>query len=1092
MTALRCVRAIAAALLLICTGSHAQTTSGTVVGMVKDQSGAVIPGAAVVVTNVGTNIAHSVLTSAEGNFTVVNLIPGEYRVSVQMTGFRKAITETLILLVNQTLRADVTLEPGAVETQVEVTASGTLIETDSSTIAKVVENKQIVDLPLSSRNFMNLTVLTPGTVTDNGGSVSSEQRSYRSALSGGAVWVGGGRGASNGYMIDGVENNDPGFQTPAITPPIDAIQEFKLMSKNYGAEFGGSASQINIAIKSGTNDLHGTVYEFLRNDALNARNFFAVRDPLSGRLKPQLRYNQFGASVGGPIWIPKVVDGRNRLFFFTNYEGTRVRSYSNGLGKFPTAAQQQGDFAGLAPIYDPLTNAPFPNNRIPDNRIDGKSKQLFSLFALPNVPAQPGFNTVKVLNSPENVSQIHTRIDARITDKDAVFGRVSFSNQDRLRPSVAPLAGLVDQQKGRNLALSYTRIFGPRFVNEARVGFNRPISLRAQEGAYGDDVAGKLFVGTDRAPVTFGAPSISLADYAGLGATGNGPLNYVTNSWSFVEALNLTTGKHTLKAGIDLRRFLFKEVNAYRPRGAISFSGLFTSGPLNATGDAMADFLLGMPFTAAVNQGNFTGWYHGQGYNLYAQDDWKLTSQFTLNFGLRYEYRTPLTEEGDRVSVFDPTYPGGRMLTPNKAIVEQLNNPLIGLAPDRFLVAPDRNNFAPRVGFAYRPFRNNRTVFRGGYGVFYDTFEFNEYIFPVLNPPWQKTSQVNATKANPIRLDSLFPTAPTPVPTAGTLSSLSLDRGNRTPYMQQWNFDIQRELGSNFALELGYLGSKGAKLATRSSIQQGQLLAPGAKPVFHYYNFGSILMDRTEGYSKYNALIARLEKRFGKGVYLLAHYTWSKSMDITSSASAIGTDGGIQDAWNLRAEYAPSSFDVTQRFVASGIWDLPFGRGKKLASGVGPALNKLIAGWQVNGIYQVQTGFPFSVRARDVSNTLSSSFPRPDVIGDVHAKDPQDPSRAFNRSAFAQPAAGTFGNAGRNILRGKALNNLDTSLIKNTSLGERLNLQFRAEFFNALNHTQLGPFPGTGYSLDPQSSFGVYRTTQVDARVAQLALKLIF
>ena len=292
------------------------------------------------------------------------------------------------------------------------------------------------------------------------------------------------------------------------------------MSKNYGAEFGGSAAQINVAIKSGTNSLHGTAYEFLRNDALNARNFFAEKDPISGRSKPQLRYNQFGGSVGGPVRIPKLIDGRNRLFFFTNYEGTRFREYSNGLGKFPTAAQLSGDFSGFLPIYDPQTGAQFPGNRIPESRISAKSKELFSLIPTPNVTPQPGFNTLKVLSSPEDTDQMHVRVDARLSDRDSLFGRFSYSNQDRLRPNVAPLAGLIDSQKGRNAALSYTHVFGTSIANEFRLGFNRPISLRAQEGAFGEDLAAQLFQGTDTAPVTFGMPSLAFSDYSGVGAPG--------------------------------------------------------------------------------------------------------------------------------------------------------------------------------------------------------------------------------------------------------------------------------------------------------------------------------------------------------------------------------------------------------------------------------------------------------------------------------------------------------------------------------------------------------------------------------------------
>ena len=1091
MTILRLrMPALAIAFLLLAAGpASAQTAYGTILGSITDPSAAAIPGASVRVTNIGTNISNEVTTGAEGGYAVARLIPGQYRIEVSYAGFKTAASPALTLLVNQNLRFDAVLEPGTVETVVEVTAVGTLIETDTSSVGKVVENKQIVDLPMVSRNFTDLIVLSPATVTDNQGALANEQSIFRTGISGGGSFIGGGRAGDNAYMIDGVENNDPGFQTPSITPPIDAIQEFRLMNKNYSAEFGGGAAQINIAIKSGTNEIHGTAYEFLRNDVLNARNFFAEEDPATGRSKPQLRYNQFGASIGGPI-------ARNRLFYFFNYEGTRVRTFAQQSARYPTSAQLNGDFSGELPVTDYLTGEQFPNNQIPSNRISAKSRDLLFLFPEPNVQARTGFNTVKTLAIPENVTQYHGRTDWLASQKDNLFIRASFSDQDIRNRALRPLGGTITQQKGRNIALAWTRVFSPQWLNEVRLGFSRPISLRAQEGAFEEDIAGSLFRGTDSAPVTFGAPAIGLSDYAGVGSTGNGPLNYLTNSWSVVNAVSYTTGKHKIKAGIDFRNFLFKEVNSFRPRGYIGFTGLFTQNPENATGNSVADFVLGLPFSAAVNQGEFTSWFHAQVYNLYFQEDWTVSPNLTINWGLRYEYRTPLEEELDRVSIFDPEYPGGRMLTPNQAVVDRLNTPLIGGGASRGLIDPDLNNFAPRVGLAYRPFSDNRTVVRAGYGVFYSTFEFNEYIFSVLNSPWQKTSAVNASLENPIDFDNLFPTADTPVPIAGSMSSLSLDRGNRTPYVQQWNFNVQRELGENWALEVGYLGSKSTKLATRSVISQGMLLRPGPDPevFFPYHNFAFILIDRTEGISNYHAGFVRLEKRFRDGFYFNAHHTWSKGLSLASSACSVGNDAclGRQNVWNLRADYGPNSYDVTHRFVFSAIWELPFGRGKRFGSGMPAVADGILGGWQVNTIYQVQSGFPYSIKARDVSGTRSSSFPRANLVGDPNGRDSEDPDRVFNRFAFAQPGEGTFGNSGRNILRGDGVNNVDFSLFKNLRVTERVTAQIRAEFFNLLNHTQFGPFPGDSFSLDPQSQFGVYRRTLQEARIIQLGLKFIF
>lgn len=1084
---MRCKLRIAVTLVLfgVLTGAttEAQTTFGTILGAVSDSTGAALAGAQVTVTNLDTNLATNVATNSAGEYNVPNLLPGQYGVAIAAPGFGKFVAQPLILLVDKKLRVDAVLQPGTVQTTVHVAASGQLIDTDSSTVGKVVENKQIVDLPLISRNFLELASLSPTTLTDPSGALRPEQSLYRTGLSGGALWVAGGRAASNAYSIDGVENNDPGFQTPTITPPIDAIQEFKLMSDNYSAEFGGSSTQMNVAIKSGTNVFHGTMYEFLRNDALNSRNFFDTA-------KPILRYNLFGASLGGPIV-------KNKLFFFSDYEGVRERQFVTATGLFPTAAELSGNFSGDLPIYDPQTGQQFNGNIVPMSQINQESQRIIALglFPTPNV-SQPGFNIQTILGTPDNIDQGNVRVDGRISDRDTVFVRVSISDQNLFTPSIAPFGGLATTQDGRNVAVSYIRQFSPRVANEFRIGLNRPISHREQQASFTDDIAGKLFNATERSPVAFGAPSFTFNGYGTIGGNPNGPLDYTTNSWSFADALTVSAGKHLLKAGADIRRFLFKEINAFNPRGSAAFTGLFTQGAGNPSGNAIADFMLGLPANAMVSQGNFASWFHGQSYNFYLQDDWKIARRLTLNLGLRYEYRTPLIEEHDRVSIFDPSFPGGRLLIPNTATADAIGSPLIAGGASPGLVDPDRNNWGPRVGFAYRPFADNNTVVRAGYGIFYDNFEFNEYSFSMANEPWQTSSALFGSLQAPIDFENLFPLPPTQL-VPGTLSSLTIDKRNRTPYVQQWSLGVQHEIGKNWAVELGYVGSKSTKLHQRNLISQGDLIRSGPNPIidFPYSNFAFILADRTDGRSTYEAFFTRVEKRFGNGLYLQTHYTFSKAVGLKSAAGGLGNESfeGPQNAWDYKSEYGPLSFDVTHRLVIDGIWELPFGRGKRFGSGgSSKALNAFIGGWQLNGLNQIQSGFPFSILATDLSGTNFSPYFRADLVGNPNIPDPVDPRRAFNRFAFAQPAPYTFGNSGRNMLRGKGLNNMDLSLLKNTQVTEKVNLQFRTEFFNALNHTQLGPYPGYTFSLDPASSFGLYTTTQHDARVVQLALKVVF
>jgi hypothetical protein len=1069
-----------------------QNSFGSVLGTVLDSSGAAVVSAPVQVTNTATGIVTTAQTQANGDYTVVNLIPGTYVVSAELHGFEKTETQPIPLAVNQKLRVNLTLHAGSVSQTVNVSAAGTLIDTDSSAITTDISHKQIIDLPLSSRNFMQLMALSPGTVSDTGGTLGGEQSFYRTQLSGGDVFVGGGRGASNSYLIDGVEDNDPGFQSPSITPSIDAIQEIRLMSKNYSAEYGGSASQINIATKSGTNSYHGTAYEFFRNDALDATDFFATPDPVTGKSKPVLRYNQFGGSLGGPLSIPKVVSGHDRLFFFFNYEGTRAHSVASVRGRYPTQAELSGNFTGDAPIYDPSTGEQFPGNQIPN--VDAKSAQIVALGIIPtpNVAPQPGYNTVKSLSAPDNIDQYTARVDARITSKDSLFVRFSASSEDQQIPTIDPYGGQENTQTGKNLAISYTRTISQHLLNELRFGINRPIATRAQAGEFGKDIAGSLFTGVDSAPATFGAPSIGFSGYDSVGS-GNGPLDYTTTSLSLADNVTFILGAHTLEFGGDARHLFYKEINAYEPRGIITFTGLFTSGPLNPSGNAIADFVLGQAFSASVNQGNYTGWYNSHGANFFAQDDWKLSSRLTANFGIRYEYLSPFQEEHDRVSIFDPTFPGGRLLTPNAAAAEQVDSPLIGIDKSRNLVEPDRNDWAPRIGFSYRPFKT-QTVLRGAFGVFFDTAEYNEYSFPFLNAPFQKTYAANGTVGSPVNLDGLFPIAATPQPVPGTLVSFTLDAQSRTPYVQQWNLDLEYELPKNAVLEIGYLGSEASKLHYRTFPSQGQLSNPGPNAVvtFPYYNFAEILEDRTGASSNYNAVFGRFEKKFDKGYSILAHYTLSKALGTSAAPSILGTQGGFaQNAWDQRAEYGPLSYDVTNNFVLTGIWDLPFGRNRAFAANLSHAADLVISGWQLNGIYQTRSGFPYQIAALDASGTISLN-PRADIIGDPHLKDPVDPSRAFNRYAFAQPQAGTFGNSSANLLRGRGINNTDFSVFKNTYLRESLNLQLRAEAFNVFNHTQIGPFPGNEFSLDPASSFGVYSSLSEQARILQLAVKVLF
>lgn len=1066
----------------------AQSSNGTILGTVVDQSGAVIPNAKVEITNTATGIITNAVTQGDGDYTAPNLIPGPYTVSVALTGFQTT-EATGVLVANQMLRMNITMHAGKVTQTVRVSATGQLLNTDSPTISTFVSQRQINDVPTATRNFSQLLVLSPNTLATGqtfggpGNLDAGNQTAYRSGLSGGMTFVGGNQGSSNKFMIDGVDDNDPSFQTPTITPSLDAISGIRLMSQNYPAQYGGSAAQINISTKSGTNQYHGTLYDFFQNDSLNATDFFSLRDPITHRIKPVERYNQFGGSLGGPLTIPKIINGHNRMFFFFNYEGLRSHTVSSGFGLYPTAAELSGNFSADPPIVNPATGKPFPGNIIPPSDFSSKAKQIIALgmFPTPNVAPQPAFNTVKSLTNPDNIDQYLARVDAKISSRDSLFVRWAGSAETRLAPSVDKFGGEEFGQKGKNLAVGYTHIFSPTLVNVFHAGMNRPVTVQEQFGAFGENIAGSIFPQVSSVPATFGAPLLLFSNFA-VGAPPNAPLDYTTTDESISDDLTYIRGAHTLMFGARVRHLFFKEINADAPRGTIGFTGAYT-------GNSIADFLLGDANTASLNEGNFTGWYNSHGWDFFAQDDWKVTPRVTVNLGLRYEYESPLVEEHDRVSFVDLTYPGGRYVTPNVAAAKAIDSPLVGTINSRNITKPDYNNFAPRVGFAFRP--TQRTVIRGGFGIFYNNLEYNDYFFPILNPPFANSASFAGTPTVSVPLDSLFPISPTPAPLPGATFPLMLDRNMRTAYVDNWNLDVERQLSSTQSIEIGYTGSESTHLQYERQGAQGILTGNPSNPVvFPYSNFFVIFEIAGGVSSNYNAGFIHYSKRFGNGFSLLGNYTYSKAMGTSSGVGELGSFLTFaQNAWDQNADYGALAFDATNNVVLSGIWDLPFGKGMAFANRLPSAANYIIGGWQLNGIYNYRSGFPFQISALFDNSFTISGNPRAQVTGNPHRNSSTPHGIAFNTAAFSEPAPLTFGNSSTDPLRGKALANTDLSLFKNTHIGERFNAQLRLEAFNVFNQSDPGPVPGFVQGTGP---FGQYTSLQHQARIVQIAVKLIF
>lgn len=1072
---------------------RAQNSFGTILGYVHDQSGLPVSGASVKVTNTATGVVSTARTQPDGNYTVINLVPGSYMVSTEVKGFAKIETQPTQLVVNQILRVDLTLRPGAITQTVTVTAEGALIDTDTAAISEEVSQREVADLPLISGNVIDLAELSPGVVSDPNGTRGGFATSYRSSLSGGDLYTGGNAGSSNGYLIDGVDDNDPGFQTPTITPPISDIQDFRLMNKDYSAEYGGSAAQINIATKSGTNDFHGTAYEYARNDAMDAVPDFALENPLTGAAKPELRYNLFGVAAGGPVWIPHLVNGRNRLFFFADYQGIRSHTVSPGFGYFPTPAELSGDFSADPTIYEPGTATPIPGNKIQNYQpIDPTAAKMIAAGIFPHTAPTvlTGIDYVVPLNAPDNTDEYNIRIDAHLGQKDSLFARFSSSDEHYVEPGIngqdGPFSGVDGQQSGKNIAVDYTHIFTTNFINDLRFGLNRPISLVNQPSSGGsDNITGSVFNNIPSNPLYWGAPDMYLTGYSTVGGYPLSPVDYITTDAKLSDMVTWTHGPHTIQAGLYVGKIRYKEVDSILVNGLLEDLGLYTSGLGRSSGNSMADLLLGDDWLVEEYQGAATMWMNSWAEGGFINDIYKLSNRLTLNLGGRYDYTAPMREEDNRGSMFDPTYPGGRLVTANMVGVTAANSPLVGYTPVRDSFEPTKTDWSPRVGISYRPFGN--TVIRTGYGIYYDANQYNEYFLPALNYPFDVSyEKIDLTYfSNPVKLSSLYP-ALTPTPVAGTIGAYTLNRKNRTPYVQQWNFDIEHQLPGNIVSEVGYMGSEGTKEQDRREEDQGILSAPGGTVTIPYTNFASVLVDENELSSNYNALFGRFEKRFSHGFSLLATYTYSKVLTTQSDSVGIGNSTGYMNGWDKHADYGPAGYDMRQSFVFSPIWELPFGRGRMLAPNAPPVLNALIGGWQAEGIFTAHTGAPYAVLGTDKSGT-NSALARMQVVGNPWG--PHAAGLAFNTAAFAEPATHTFGNEGNNMMTGLGMNNSDFSMMKNTTIHDSLGFQLRFEFFNVFNQEDIGPYPS--FSIT-SPSFGHYDGVQEGARTIQVAANINF
>lgn len=1125
--------------LLAASKLYAQNTTGSITGRITDTTGAVVSGVKVTVENLGTAEKRNLLTDDSGDYTATLLLPGNYQITAERDGFKTAVKTGITLQVDQTVRMDLTLSVGSATERVEVVANALTLDTDSASIGTTVEQKQVTDLPLNGRSFVSLLFLEPGAVQTGG-----EQSTFRYGV-GDAISIGGGASVSNDYMLDGTTITDTSYVTPAFTISVDAVQEFKMQSKTYSAEYGFGANQVNLSTRSGTNSLHGTVFEYIRNTAVDARDWFnKVPQPVA-----PLKQNQFGYSLSGPITIPHLYHGRDKTFFFANYEGQRIRSQKTITGFMPTTDELNGIFqlstitanTNNPSLIDPYTGQPFGKNAagayvIPASRFSRLGKLAASkLFAPPNVIGVAAYNYTVNSAMRVDANQQTYRIDHVLGAKDSVFVRATLADVYVVQPAIVQYSNQQQNQVSRNYQITETHVFNPNLLNQFRIGYLEAQVLRLGYIASSADASSLAYTNTFQMP-TADYPVIGLSTGLGLTANGSatqtlssvgGPSNLPTGSlqpaWDLSDSVSYTHGKHTLGFGFDWRDVVLDRQSTVNPLGIYNFNGTLTHNQI-------ADLLLGTPFTAQAPQpgpvsniqtGNSVH-LHFKGWAPYVVDDWKVTPKLTLNLGLRYDFSSVPYEEQNHLAWFNPAN-GGGLFEANKAVVQTYGGSLYTYNGMRGPGPAQKDVLAPRLGFSFRPYDSGSTVLRGGYGIFYDTFETNEFVSSTAQYPYATVQIYQSSVGSGLiyNSDTLFPPLTLgPVTTATFANSLLQIAAPRKldPYVQDWSFGIEQQVGSNMIATAEYVGNKGTHLNIRTNANQPSqcMLANGCDPTLPvnqslagrvarrpYKNLGQMIIEDWSGYSKYDALNLKLQRR-ATDLSATIGYTWSKMMDIKSAAAAVTGDAGgafgFQNYRCPRCDYARADYDVGQRVVASMVYNLPFGEGQRIGSSTNYLTRKLISGWQLNGIGSVQGGFPFSLSATDVGNGVNeASSLRADLVGNPYpAGFVKNTAHWFNNAAFATPPAGNFGNSSRNMLRGPGIAALDASIFKTTKF-EHLELQLRFESFNVLNHPVFSN-PNTsvtvaaGQAIPSNYTLGTITSTngKVPARENQAAIRISF
>lgn len=1127
-----------------------QTEKGSIVGVVTDPNGSAVSNATVTITDLGTKTTQTFTTNSEGIYNAPFLNPGTYEVSATGAGFSKTVVSNVVVSVGSRVGVNLELKVGDVAETVTVEDAAPLVQTENANIGQVITSQQLSDLPSANRNIYTFLALDS---TVNGVGVNSSNAEAFRVESGGTMSIGGSRPSSVTFKIDGQANTDPTFGTPTITPSLDTVKEFQLQNNAYSAEFEG-ITQVNIASKSGTARFHGSLFEFLQNDFLQPRNPNAPLDSEGRRGKNKLRYNQFGGTLGGPIWMPHFGEGgpffdKDSTFFFFSYEGLRNNGRGLAFARVLTEAERSGNFSAnlgacimvggnpvpqLNPngtpsgncvragqIFDPATTVPnplfnpgqpqsafnpqfirqpFPNNIIPSNRINPQATALINAVQpLPNFVSTSDLNFAGPAGNNFVNNQFSVRIDHRFSDSDSLYGRYTWQDNRRDGEAVLPYQQKDLQGKGKVFNSAWTHIFTPSVVNELRLGY--------VQGDYGDSIS-------EIDPVQFGIGNTALNTLPGLFLTAGGTLNYggftasvletSQKTFQFADNLSFSLGRHSLKAGFKADHNRFRNIDRIQSNGILNFNGQFSVANSSVTANAsrpnsIADFLLGNISSESLNRPN-AALLRNTPWAVYVQDDWRVNPQLTINLGLRYELHQPFRDEnlgGRRIDLTGE----GRLLVADPEVARLANNPNVVCCTSKRVVETDKNDFAPRFGVAYRPFKSDNTVIRAGYGLFYsDTSQFFHWLYYVPLRSGSFTPTLASFTTPAATLNNPFPSGNF-TPPGGSGISIGIPSGVNpaavnnqpvisvsglgiydTPMSHQWSAGVQREILRNMVLDVSYKGSKTRNLPVQWFFNQPsfsdtpvnfQSLNPAANPYLRrpYDNFsiGSNMVANVLE-AEYNALTVKVDKRFSDGYGFLSTYTWSKSIDQGAEVYSLGQNHAfLPNNQDFDAGRGVSLLDIPHRWVTSGNVDLPFGRGK-LFLDQGGIVNALFGGWRLSGIFTIQSGQPFSpylLTTGSRTNTGVSvvergNFGNTAPFTDAEWKAAIDAWKNGARLYIIRPDAIDLnytgnGNIPRNAFRYLFTRRLDLSLSKVTTFGEWARLELRLDMFNATREVLHNP-----------------------------------